>query len=385
MKLIFAHDHIFKLTTNGDFYSPGKLNNQSFSRYLSLFSSVTIVSRAENTSDKQAEQYNKIDDKNINFIAFDNQSNLVNRFIKRPYYKRKLKKIISHYDAVVVRLPSEIGFLCAEVALSLNIPYVCEVVACPKDAMKGFNSLKGMLYSPIIVSSMRTYVKKAAGALYVTDSFLQKRYPCLGFSRKASNVEISEVNKLKKSYNIEEKTHIKIVLTGHLDSVHKGYDTAYAAAKFINASLINRKIEFIFIGPGIKFKKVLNLQNVSFNFTGALKPSEVIKCLDNADIYIQPSNQEGLPRATIEAMSRRLPCIVSNAGGLPELIDKRFVHNVNDHTRLANKIIDLISNNALYQEQSDLNALKSERFISNQLTSIRNSFFSQYQKLLLTD
>ena len=36
------------------------------------------------------------------------------------------------------------------------------------------------------------------------------------------------------------------------------------------------------------------------------------------------SNQEGLPRGTIKGMSRALPCVVSNAEGLPELIGNDF-------------------------------------------------------------
>jgi len=325
---------------------------------------------------------NKIDGDGIHFLGFDNQSNLINRFIRRPYYKRKLRCLISDYDAVVVRVPSEIGFLVAEIALSLNIPYVCEVVACPKDAMDGFKSLKATLYSPVLVRSMKFCVKHAAGALYVTDQFLQNRYPCLGVTKVASNVEISGVNSNKSRYDIETKTSIKIVLTGHLDSVHKGYDTVYLAAELLE-SRIDRKIEFILVGSGTKYKKEFHGTNVSFTFTGALNATQVIELLDNADLYIQPSNQEGLPRATIEAMSRALPCVVSNAGGLPELIDNDFVHEVNDHVQLANKIDELITNNTLYWKQSTLNAVKAEKFISNKLNTIRNSFFSEYKKLLL--
>ena len=382
MKLIFAHDHIFQVSLKGDVYSPGKLNNQSFARYLNVFSSVTIVSRAQYFDSKKVDNFNKIDGDKIDFIGIESQSNLINRFIKRNKFKKQLKRLIGEHGALVVRVPSEIGFLAAEVALSLNLPYVCEVVACPKDAMNGFKSLKASLYSPILVSSMKSCVKHAAGALYVTDQFLQSRYPCIGVTKVASNVEIYGVNLNKSIYDIETKSSIQIVLTGHLDSVHKGYDTVYSAAELLEVHA-DREIEFILIGPGTKYKKEFHKNNVSFIFTGALNAEQVIELLDNADLYIQPSNQEGLPRATIEAMSRALPCVVSNAGGLPELIDNDFVHEVNDYVQLANKIGELISNNELYWQQSKLNTVKAEKFISNKLHTIRNRFFSEYKKLLL--
>ena len=46
---------------------------------------------------------------------------------------------------------------------------------------------------------------------------------------------------------------------------------------------------------------------------------------DSLDIYIQPSKQEGLPRAVIEAMSRGCPVIGTNIAGIPELIQKEFL------------------------------------------------------------
>lgn len=55
------------------------------------------------------------------------------------------------------------------------------------------------------------------------------------------------------------------------------------------------------------------------HFTG---PSDnVVGLLGCCDIFVMPSvAREGLPRAVIEAMCRRLPVVVSRVGGLPELV-----------------------------------------------------------------
>ena len=60
-------------------------------------------------------------------------------------------------------------------------------------------------------------------------------------------------------------------------------------------------------------------------FLGPLSHEEVFQYLDNVDIYIQPSKQEGLPRALVEAMSRGCPALGSKTGGIPELLNKDFI------------------------------------------------------------
>jgi glycosyltransferase involved in cell wall biosynthesis len=50
---------------------------------------------------------------------------------------------------------------------------------------------------------------------------------------------------------------------------------------------------------------------------------------------VQPSQTEGLPRALIEAMSRGCPCIGSNAGGIPELLDNAHIFSSGNVKELA--------------------------------------------------
>ena len=57
-------------------------------------------------------------------------------------------------------------------------------------------------------------------------------------------------------------------------------------------------------------------------FLGQVPHKEVLKWLDNIDIYIHPSYTEGLCRSIIEAMSRACPIICSDVGGNYELVDK---------------------------------------------------------------
>lgn len=383
MNMLFAHDHIFIIDSSGNIYSPGKLNSKSFSRYLEHFDTVTIISRFRMlNANESIDNYNLIKHPHIKFIPFANQSTVKNRFLLRKKNLNTTIDIVEKFDAITVRVPSEIGFLVAMAARKLNKRYVCEVVACPSDAMSSLKSIKSKIYLPIIVLTMKKSIEYAAGAIYVTDKILQQRYPCSGFVENASNVEIEEVIAKNNYYDISKKTQVNIVLTGNLDSHHKGYETLYKLLDKLNENN-SKKFTFILIGPGRFYRKKIIFKNVKVEYTGALKKESILKLLDDADLYIQPSTQEGLPRATIEAMSRGLPCVVSDAGGLPELVDTTCVFSKNNVDDFYDKITMLLSDNEIYWSQSRLNNNKALRFLNTTLAKKRFFFFDKYKISLL--
>ena len=106
---------------------------------------------------------------------------------------------------------------------------------------------------------------------------------------------------------------------------------------------------------------------------------QIIKLLDLSDIFTLPSRQEGLPRAMIEAMSRALPCVGTNVGGIPELIDEKFIVETNDSDSLAEKIALLIENKSEYEKQSQNNLTKSMEYRSDIVQARRQEF---YRKLI---
>jgi glycosyltransferase involved in cell wall biosynthesis len=56
-------------------------------------------------------------------------------------------------------------------------------------------------------------------------------------------------------------------------------------------------------------------------FLGRVNDRKTLRAeLDAADIFVQPSRTEGLPRALIEAMARALPAIGTDVGGTSELL-----------------------------------------------------------------
>ena len=76
---------------------------------------------------------------------------------------------------------------------------------------------------------------------------------------------------------------------------------------------------------------------------------------EEADIYIHPADKEGFGIVVPEAMSSGLPVIVSNKGGLPELVNNMedgIIVDAYNPEEWADAIIDLYNDRGLYEKLS---------------------------------
>ena len=78
--------------------------------------------------------------------------------------------------------------------------------------------------------------------------------------------------------------------------------------------------------------------------------------MSNAKIALQLSLREGFEIKVSEALHKGIPVIATNAGGIPlQIQDKKsgFLVEVGDTTAVANHIVDLWTDKALYKKTSD--------------------------------
>ncbi|MHB8277829.1 MAG: glycosyltransferase family 4 protein [Candidatus Humimicrobiaceae bacterium] len=179
---------------------------------------------------------------------------------------------------------------------------------------------------------------------------------------------ISIKEKSEKTFRVEEirnNEKIKILTVGHL-RWYKNPLLWIEVAEIVNKSIHNKNVEFIWSGDGElltkcnKLIKTLNLDNVSF--AGYQKDIENI--ISSCDIYFQPSTVESFGLCVLDAMRLKKPCVVSNAGGLPEIVDDNktgFIINLNDIEKMAERIILLINDKDLRLEMGKAG---SDRYIN---------------------
>ena len=114
-------------------------------------------------------------------------------------------------------------------------------------------------------------------------------------------------------------------------------------------------VEFIWLGEGELLEecrmKILGHQRIKFM---GFDP-EPAKYYKSAHLYLHPSKIESLGLSAIDALAYGIPCIISNAGGLPETVEdglSGFVCELQDISSYYNKIELLLNDDKLYDEMA---------------------------------
>jgi len=178
MGLLFAHDHKFR-EIEGIYYSLGGLSDEVLTKYVDFFGKVTVVARV--VHQKQADgKYSEIKNPNVQIIERNSLSS------------DEFEKLIASNAHVIARLPSRIGSEVVSISKKIGKKYMVEMVACPWDSYWN-HSLKGKMVAPLGYLLNRAQVKCAPYVVYVTEKFLQKRYPTKGKNIGVSDVMLSEI------------------------------------------------------------------------------------------------------------------------------------------------------------------------------------------------
>ena len=329
-KVLFIHDGPRYKDINGIQYG-GSNDIELFKRYHYLGDDIKFLMRVFLTKEtNEMTNLNKAGLKIIEVPPFNRP------LLIKNYYKSKkiISNAISNSDIILIRLPSTIGSVAYNIAKEQDKPILVEVVACPWDSLTNY-SILGKVYAPFSMLKLKRITKKAAFVTYVTNTFLQKRYPSYGITSSFSDVILKQTDQtvLKKKINrylkLKKSNNLKISITtlGAVDIPYKGQSLVLHAIYNLRKKGINITYNIAGKGNFSRLNKIINRLNIkdNINYLGTIDHSKVFSLLDDTDIYIQPSQVEGLPRAVVEAMSRGCACIGSNIGGIPELLDKKAI------------------------------------------------------------
>jgi glycosyltransferase involved in cell wall biosynthesis len=383
MRTLFCHDGPLCEDEYGDFYGSAH-NDATFSRYYNISEEVAVAIRVNKISKNEAaSKLSKITLTPFEVVECPNISSLKGQIYNRQKAEQIILNEVGKSDYIVIRLPSFIGNLAVDAARKLNKPYLIEVVACPWDGFWN-HSLIGKMVAPYMYFKTKKHIMDACFVVYVTNEFLQKRYPTNGITVSCSNVALKEFNiniledRIKKIGNIKKNNKFVIGTTAAVDVRYKGQQYIIKAlGKLKEHGITNFEYQLVGGGDQTYLKSIAEKNNVGDQvvFLGSMKHNDVFKWLETIDIYTQPSRQEGLPRALIEAMSLGLPAFGAKTAGIPELLDPEFIFNNSNNSIEEIYNILLKFNAELMLEQSQRNYHESKKYDKDIIESRRKEFF----------
>lgn len=380
-KVLFVHDGPMYTDASGNVFGI-HYNDKIVDRYAQLGSEVTFLMRQEPIEDSSSTTLSRITRANFSFVSVPNFKSIRTYFVNKPKAKKIIYETVAKNDIIVVRMPSATGALAINAARKLDKPYLVEMVACTFDAYWNYN-WKGKLIAIYKYFKTQRIIKQSPFVLYVTNDFLQRRYPTNGKSIGCSDVELNDINnntllnRLNK-INVDESSVLKLATVAALDVPYKGQADVIRALHLLKKEEII--IHYCLVGQGsssqlTELAKQLGIED-QIHVVGALKFELIFEFLDGIDVYIQPSKQEGLPRAMIEAMSRGLPALGAKTAGIPELIKKECIFKAGNIYEIKEKI-KLISKTWMV-ENAHANFEKSKEYTKGILDERRKKFYEEF-------
>lgn len=326
-------------------------------------------------------QMQKIEIENVSFKHIDNINNL-KKLLNYQKVKKKFKDFIQEADLCIFHIPLIQSNIAFEVANKLKKPIITVVCGCPWDSLWNYN-IKGKMLAPIIYYWQKSILKRAKNSIYVTKFFLQNRYPTFGNFVNCSNVELNIQENVIEKRKLRIKNlpqNITLGTVAAIDVPYKGQEYVIKALYELKKSGIIYNYNIIGHGNPSRLQNIIDKLNLNNQVTiyGGVSHSQIFEILDSIDIYIQPSKQEGLPRAVIEAMSRGCLCMGSNIAGIPELLDNKYLFKAGN----VNKIVKLLKNITKDDllNQAERNIKESKKYSKTILDLKRRNFIHKVKE-----
>lgn len=389
MDLLLVYEDKAALDREGNVYIGTAFSNSALECYFQHFDHVTmLVRRADISPDdtKKLSGMNKVITDRLSVVFLPNPTANIKSYFN-PVLRRKYKQVvlneIKHDRAVIVRVPSSSGTIAADYCHKIGKPFLAEAIGCPWDSLWN-HSLEGKIMAPSSWRNMRHVMGNAPYSVYVTNEFLQHRYPTRGITAAISDVELQPMNSSVLDARLK---HIR-KHSGRLKIATSGGLVPYKGQQFVIRALAelkeqgNTNYEYHLAGSGDDetLRSLAGDLGIAGQvvFEGRLAHERVFTWLDEMDLYIQPSLQDGLPRAVMEAMSRGLPALGAWTGGIPELLEAKYIFPRKDVSAIA-RMLSTISSEEM-ETMAERNFNHAKDYQKEVLDKRRYDFYSAFAK-----
>lgn len=383
---LFSFDGPMYCDVNG-VYCNTTITSEMFSRYFRVVDKLVVVIRTLHLDITYEEaSLKKVELEGLEFIEVPNLNSIQGFLNYRIKYQKIIREQVQNSDLIFARMPSVISDITIEIARDLEKKYMVEVGGCAWDAFWN-HGLLGKIVAPYMFINEKKGVMNASYASYVTEKWLQNRYPSNCPSISASNVYLKSTNITvlhKRLQKIKNKKNTYIIgTTAAVNVRYKGQEYIIKAISKLNKLGYNFEYELVGGGDTKYLKNLAKKLNIEdkVRFKGLLLHDEVFEWYDTIDFYAQPSKQEGLPRALIEALSRGLPSIGSMTAGIPELLQNEVIFENGDVNQICH-ILEMLVKSNLERYAVD-NFEKAKEYELENLNYKRNKIYDQFKSSVI--
>jgi glycosyltransferase involved in cell wall biosynthesis len=398
MEVTVALDARYTVAPDGSVWSQAGMARQFWERYLEVFDRVRIIARGAHV-DGPPKGWMPVLGKNISFYGVPDFHGPWQCLKRYPRLRAAIRSAAPMHGAVILRVGSQIANVLERHLRRRGRVYGLEVVGDPYEVFA-----PGVIDHPLrpflrwhFSRCLRRQCVHAIGVAYVTKRALQKRYPAgamsasvsdvdlpaeavlSGYSTHYSNVELDSEGIAECLREPKQHGPYRLATVGSLAQPYKGTDVLIEAiARCVRAGF---DLTAVIVGdgkcrPGLMALAARLHLATRIDFTGQVTAGAAIRAiLDSADLFVLPSRTEGLPRALVEAMARALPCIGSDVGGIPELLDASELAPAGNPAALAAKIQEVLGNPLRMKTMSRRNLANAREYCDCALGEPRRRFY----------
>lgn len=352
-------------------------------RYLEVFNKVYVVARVYDVDlpEKIPNGYKEVTRDRVEFLRLPYYQGLYAGIVTLPILFIELFKIVKSSKNNILRLPGIISIFAGIFCSIFKKKFAVELVGDPYDVFSsGVGGKLSKILRFIFTGMTKILVKNAIAVAYVTQRTMQLRYPTnkSSFSTYYSSITLDknvfQDKNIRKKINKED---FKILMVGSLEQMYKGFDIAIKAIARVE---FKENVKVNIVGDGVfrnQLQEIANHKNMNNSciFHGKMSREQIFNLMEEVDLFLMPSRTEGLPRALIEAMSKGLPAIGSDVGGIPELLSEEWIFKSEDDLALSQKISKIYYLESV-EEISMVNMEKAKEFQSDILQERRKEFYS---------
>ena len=383
MNVTVALEHRFLRKPDGTVWTDGPFGYAFFARYLKVFDGMRVTARVTDDPDSRRHLI-RADGRGVSFLPLP-------YYVGPAQYLRRSRSLhlaarnaARTADAVILRVPSQVAISAAAALRAARYPFGLEVVGDPYDAFAPGSHSHALrpLFRWHHVRHLRRQCDQACCVSYVTTSALQERYPAgeRAFATHYSSVELPPEAFVHSPRGYRESREpFRLISVGSLEHLYKGPDTLIEPMAVCLEQGLNLQLTLVGDGrrrPELEAIAAARGLQQRVRFSGQRPAGKAVReLLDQADLFVLASRQEGVPRAMIEAMARALPAIGTHAGGIPELLPGDCRVPPHDPVSLARKLREVVTSPQRLALMSRRNLAKARDYAEDRLQPRREAFY----------